>query len=113
LKYHLEGKIFNSISNTRGGEVGIETVFYYHQKGNIVWAEYEGGEVEKGHLIAKVLESDQLDMRYQHINRQGQIMIGQCLSTPEILESGKLKFKEQWQWLCGNNSTGYSEIIEQ
>lgn len=52
-------------------------------------------------------------MRYHHINRQGQITIGLCTSTPEVTGSGKLKLKEDWQWLSGDMSSGRSEIIEQ
>jgi hypothetical protein len=39
-------------------------------------------------------------------------MIGKCLSTPAIMEDGRMKLKEQWQWLSGDMSTGYSEIVE-
>lgn len=79
----------------------------------MVWAEYTGGRIIRGHLIANVLASGQLDMRYHHINKQGEIMIGRCTSTPEIADDGKLKFKEEWQWLSGDMSHGSSEIIEQ
>ncbi len=113
MQYNLEGKIFRSVSNSDNGEVGADTVFHYHQSGNIVSAEYSGGDVVTGHLIANVLPGGQLDMRYHHINRDGEIMIGKCLSTPEITAAGKLMFKERWQWLCGDRSSGYSEIIEQ
>jgi hypothetical protein len=113
MKYDLEGKVFRSVRNTDNGEVGAGTVFRYHQAGKVVWAEYDGGDIVKGHLVANVLPGGQLDMRYHHINRQGQIMTGKCLSTPELTASGKLMFKEQWQWLSGDMSSGYSEIIEQ
>lgn len=113
MKYDLEGKIFRSVTNTDNGEVGADTIFRYRQSGNVVSAEYDGGDIVNGHLVANVLPTGQLDMRYHHINRQGQIMIGKCLSTPELTGSGKLKFKEEWQWLSGDMSSGYSEIIEQ
>jgi len=41
-----------------------------------------------------------------------QIMLGKCLSTPELLPDGALKLKEQWQWLSGDKSSGYSELEE-
>ena len=113
MEYDLEGKIFHSVTNTDNGEVGESTVFSYHQSGKVVWAEYDGGNVIKGHLIANVLASGQLDMRYHHINYKGEIMVGKCLSTPEFTCGGKLKFKEEWQWLSGDMSVGYSEILEQ
>ena len=113
MKYDLEGKTFRSVKNTDNGEVGADTVFCYHQSGNVVSAEYSGGAIVVGHLVANVLPSGQLDMRYHHVNREGEIMIGKCLSTPELTDNGKLLFKEKWQWLSGDLSSGYSEIIEQ
>jgi len=113
MEFNLEGRIFRSVTNTSNGEVSGETVFRYHQSEDVVWAEYEGGEIVKGHLVANVLASGQLDMRYHHINRHGEIMIGKCLSTPELMCNGKILFKEEWQWLSGDMSSGYSEIAEQ
>jgi hypothetical protein len=112
MEYNLEGKIFRSATNSENGEVGADTVFHYRQNGNVVWADYEGGDIVKGHLVANVLASGQLDMRYHHINSLGHIMIGKCISTPEMLAGNKMKFKEEWQWLSGDMSSGYSEIIE-
>lgn len=112
MEFNLDGKKFISLSNVGNGEVSVETVFYYHQQGKIVWAEYEGGVIQKGHLIAKVLENGVLDIRYHHINTHGDLKIGKCRSTPEILDNGRIKFKEEWQWLSGDMSEGVSEIIE-
>jgi len=113
MEYNLEGKIFRSVTNTENGEVGADTVFRYHQSGTIVSAEYSGGAIVVGHLVANVLPDGKLDMRYHHINGDGEIMMGRCLSTPEVTDSGKLLLKEEWQWLSGDMSSGYSEIIEQ
>lgn len=112
MNYDLEGKTFRSVQNTDNGEVGAETVFHYHQSGQVVWAEYAGGSVVRGHLIANVLPDGRLDMRYHHINRAGEIMLGTCLSTPGLAEDGRLLFQEEWQWLCGDGSAGRSTIIE-
>ncbi len=112
MEYNLEGKVFRSISNTGSGEVGADTLFHYHQAADIVTAEYSGGSVVTGHLIARVLADGRLDMRYHHVNDKGDLMLGTCLSTPERLPDGRLRFKEQWQWLSGDMSSGYSEIEE-
>lgn len=108
--YH--NKFFKSITNTENGEVGSETIFKYYQNHKIVWAEYSGGAILQGHLIAKVLENNVLDMRYHHINQAGELMTGMCLSTPEILSDGRIRLHEKWQWTSGDNSTGQSVIEE-
>ena len=112
MRYNLEGKVFRSVSNTGNGEVGADTRFHYRQTGDIVTADYRGGGIQAGHLIARVLAGGQLDMRYHHLNDKGDFMLGKCLSTPERLPDGRLRFKEQWQWLSGDMSGGFSEIEE-
>lgn len=105
-------KIFRSASNTDNGEVGSDTVFYYRQEGNIVAATYHGGSIVQGHLIAKVDEHGNLDMRYHHINQQGELMTGVCQSTPKLLPNGKVRLYERWKWTCGDYSSGESIIEE-
>ena len=112
MTYDLEGKIFFSIANSKNGEVGEKTRFYYHQQGSRVWAEYQGGSIVQGHLLAKVMDDGRLDMRYHHLNTEGELKIGQCLSTPSRTADGRLKFREEWQWLSGDQSKGSSEIVE-
>lgn len=112
MEYNLEGKVFRSVSNTDNGEVGADTRFYYRQAGDIVSADYRGGGIVVGHLIARVLADGRLDMRYHHLNDKGDFMLGKCLSTPERLPDGRLRFKETWQWLSGDMSSGSSEIEE-
>ena len=112
MTYDLDGKIFRSLSNTANGEVGADTLFHYRQTGDIVSADYSGGSIVVGHLIARVLADGRLDMRYHHLNASGEFMLGRCLSTPERLADGRLRFKEQWQWLSGDLSSGHSEIEE-
>ena len=94
MSFNLDGKVFGSISNTGNGEVGEDTFFHYHQNGNVVWAKYEGGAIIRGHLIAKMMDGGKLDMRYHHINRDNELMVGTCISTPELQSDGRLKFKE-------------------
>jgi hypothetical protein len=113
MKLNLDGKIFKSISNTSNGEVDSDTIFYYHQKGDKVWAEYSGGSVSKGQLIAIMKEHGVLDMKYHHINTSNQLMIGECISTPVINNDGKVVYREKWQWLNGDRMSGHSEIVEQ
>ena len=107
-----EGRCFIPKANTENGEVDGRTVFEYHQKGKILWADYSGGDVIKGHLIGSVALNGELDFYYHHINIQNQLRVGKCHSIPRILENGKLELAEKWQWLNGDKSEGESLIIE-
>ncbi len=107
------GKIFRPVVNADNGEVTEATVFYYHQTGNIVTAEYAGGSIVRGHLIALVDNIGCLDMRYHQVNDQGELRTGICRSVPEYLPDGRIRLHETWQWTSGDRSQGTSVIEEQ
>lgn len=107
-----DGRFFVPRENTENGEVDGNTVFAYHQRDNMVWADYSGGEIVRGHLVGTVTENGELDFYYQHINEQKQVRVGVCHSVPRMLEDGKLQLAEKWQWLNGDKSEGVSVIVE-
>lgn len=107
-----EGKRFASIANTPNGEATGDTIFDYRQRGDVVWATYEGGAIRKGMLVAVAGADGALDMRYQHVNAKGEIMTGQCRSTPEMLADGRVRLHEAWQWTSGDRSSGTSIVEE-
>ena len=109
---NYDNKKFASVQNSGSGEVSGETVFYYHQKDDLVWAEYSGGAIVYGQLIAKADENGNLEMRYQHLNKKGELMTGVCRSTPEILPDGRIRLHEKWHWISGDLSTGESIVEE-
>jgi hypothetical protein len=110
--YNYNNRMFRSVANSSNGEVDAQTIFNYSQSGNIVTAVYSGGNIIKGNLIGLVDGEGNLDMRYQHVNNQQQLMTGTCISTPEILPNGKIRLHEKWQWTCGDRSAGESVIEE-
>ncbi len=111
-KISYDGKKFISVSNSETGEISSETVFHYHQKGSLVWAEYKGGNIVFGTLLAKADPDGVLDMRYQHLNKNGGLMTGVCKSTPEVLKDGRIRLHEKWRWTCGDLSEGHSVVDE-
>jgi hypothetical protein len=42
-----------------------------------------------------------------------ELMTGMFISTPEILENGKIRLHEKWKWTSGDQSEGTSIIEEQ
>jgi hypothetical protein len=109
---NYDNKIFRPTSNTANGETSSETIFHYNQVGNIVKAEYRGGKILNGHLIGIVNKDGEIDLHYHQINLKGEIMTGICKSKPEVLENGKIRLHENWQWTSGDNSKGNSIIEE-
>lgn len=109
---NYNGKKFRPVSNTPNGTVTGETLFEYRQEDNLVWAEYSGGDIVFGHLIARMAPDGSLDMRYHHLNRRQELQTGICRSRPEILPDGRIRLYEQWQWTSGDQSSGASIVEE-
>ncbi|KAA1245196.1 hypothetical protein [Aquimarina sp. RZ0] len=88
---------YNNKTFRVAGENKDVTHFNYFQKGAIVWGEYEGGGVTKGTLIAKIDEDGVLDMHYHHLNASLEFKLGRCISTPKILDDGRIELFEQYE----------------
>ena len=112
MMHDYDGRVFRSIANSEGGDVNGETTFYYHQRGDIVWATYHGGPVVFGTLLALVDPLGNLDMRYQHVSIGGELKSGRCRSRPEVLTDRRLRLHEQWQWIDGAKGQGSSVVEE-
>lgn len=112
IAYDYDGRTFRSVSNTANGQVSEETTFTYRQDGDIVWAEYSGGEILTGHLLGTVAADGSIEFSYHHVSSDGTTMAGWCTSTPEVLEDGRIRLHERWQWTTGDRSSGESVVEE-
>ena len=110
---NYNNKKFRPVSNTDNGETSNETLFLDKQVGNILTSEYSGGKIKYGHLIGLVDMDGNIDMRYHQVNEKGELMTGICISKPEILNNGKIRLHESWEWTSGDKSKGQSIIEEQ
>ncbi|SDQ32211.1 hypothetical protein [Arthrobacter crystallopoietes] len=93
----IDGKVFAAVANTASGEVGRTTSFHYRQDGRMIWAEYSGGAVVRGYLVG-TRDGDRLDFRYSHLNINLQTANGVCASKLEVLDDGRIRLHETWQW---------------
>jgi hypothetical protein len=94
----LDGRWFVDVSADRSGDVGDGTRFAYHQHADgTVWARYEGGSVRLGFLVG-TRSGDRLDFRYTHVTIDGTTATGHCESTVELLDDGRLRLHETWEW---------------
>ncbi|SFF57426.1 hypothetical protein SAMN05216353_10265 [Halobacillus alkaliphilus] len=110
--FDYNNRQFVSIENTESGEVSAKTYFFYYQDGNILHADYSGGEIVKGKLIGIVHEDDTLEFRYNHVNTSNEIRGGKCISVPNFNSKGKIELHEEWQWLDHDQTKGKSIIKE-
>lgn len=108
----LDNKVFISLANTANGDVNSATRFYYSQKGLMITAKYEGGMIQIGSIVGKMLSDFEFEIYYQHLTVTNELRIGQCKTKIELLDNDVIKLIEDWQWLNGDLSTGHSELIE-
>jgi hypothetical protein len=110
-KFNFNNKRFALIQNSDSGEVNTETVFEYKQEDNLVTADYFGGTIKYGKIIA-VLKGEQLNMVYQCLTTDGELKAGKAIGQISLEENGKMKLSLDWEWLTNGSEKGKSEYIE-
>ena len=108
----LNQKVFMSLSNTANGDVNGATRFYYQQKGKTIQETYTGGVVQTGTLLGKMFTDEQFEFYFQHMTLSGKLKAGYCQARIILLDNDVIKLEQNWHWLNGDGSTGYSELIE-
>jgi hypothetical protein len=108
---NFNNKQFSLVENSKKGKVNSDTIFEYKQTGDLVTADYFGGTVTYGKIIA-IHKGDHLDMMYQCATTDNELKAGKAIAKISQLENGKLKLNLNWEWLDNNNERGTSEYIE-
>lgn len=110
-EFNFHNKTFYLIENSKKGKVNTDTVFKYQQEKNIVTADYFGGTIKYGKIIA-TLEGNILNMLYQCVTSENELKAGKAIAKISFNESNKILLKLNWQWLNGNEDKGVSEYLE-
>ena len=76
---NFEGKKFRLIANSKNGEATSETIFEYSQEGDLVTADYYGGEIRYGKIIG-LLDGNNLQMYYQCLTKEDEFKLGSELN---------------------------------
>ena len=107
-----DGRKLAVISNTGKGDMRPGQIFEYRQDGARVWSVYNSNEARFGSLVASVDAEGKLDVRYQQLDPNGTPRTGRCVTTPERMEDGRLRLREEWQWTNGDGSRGETVLEE-
>ena len=110
-EFNFNNKIFSLLENSENGKVNSETIFKYKQEGNLVTADYYGGSIKYGKIIAH-LSNKTLDMLYQCITTENELKAGKAIAKISLTNHNKIKLKLNWEWLGIKNESGISEYIE-
>ena len=109
--FDFNNKTFSLVENSENGTVNSETTFSYKQDGNLVTADYYGGNIRYGKIIA-TLEGNVLDMLYQCLTADNELKAGKAIANISLTEKNKIKLKLNWEWLGDKKAAGVSEYIE-
>lgn len=108
---NFDNKIFSLVQNSDKGQVDSETIFEYKQDGDLVTADYFGGAIKYGKIIAQ-LEGDKLNMLYQCLTTSNELKAGKATAKITFTDNGKLKLSLDWEWLSNKDEKGHSVYVE-
>ncbi len=109
---NIDGKKFRPVSNTENGTVDASVRFEYHQNHEFFWGYYKGGSIIIGTMVGHITHDDFLNFGYCHLDDRGILRRGRCISRPERVKDGRLRFYEKWEWTDGDRSKGNSIVEE-
>jgi hypothetical protein len=108
---NFNNRTFVLVENSENGKVNSDTLFKYQQKGDLVTANYSGGTIKYGKIIAHLVE-DKLHMLYQCLTTENQLKAGKAIAKITFTENNKIKLSLNWEWLDNTIEKGTSEYIE-
>jgi hypothetical protein len=108
---NFNNKKFALIQNSDNGEVNNDTIFEYKQVDNLVTADYFGGNIKYGKIIA-LLNGDRLNMLYQCMTTDNQLKAGKAVAQITLTDKNKIKLSLNWEWLTNGSDKGKSEYLE-
>lgn len=107
----FNNKIFTLVENSTSGKATSKTIFEYKQEGNLVTADYHGGGIVYGKIVAK-LENDILQMLYHCLTDEGELKSGKATAQVNLNEKNKISLSLNWEWLDETKQKGTSTYIE-
>jgi hypothetical protein len=103
------GRRFRKVTN---GPEHEAPVTLYRQEGDVIWADLEGGSVRRGSLTGVCAEDGTIDMAYTMVLKNGAVISGHSVNTPEILADGRIRLNERWERYGQHAERGTSAIVE-
>lgn len=104
MSIHYDGRRFQALG-------GDGTYAEYRQRGNLVWAEFEGGHVLRGAVTGTCDDAGVLRLAYTMVLASGEVIAGHSTSTPQW-HGGALVLREVWERYGEHAATGVSYLEE-
>jgi hypothetical protein len=110
-EFDFHNKTFSLLENSKNGKANSKTIFKYKQEGDLITADYFGGNIKYGKIIGQ-LNRNNLNMLYQCITEDNELKAGKAIASVSLSSNNKIKLKLRWEWLGDENKKGVSEYIE-
>ena len=108
-----DGRRFRPVGDGPGDGTGEESrVAVYHQDGDLLWGQFLGGRARRGALTGTCRDDGSLDFSYCMVLDDGRVVSGHCLSTPRLLDDGRIRLDEVWERYGRHAASGTSSIEE-
>ncbi|WP_092254276.1 hypothetical protein [Pseudomonas sp. NFACC13-1] len=90
------------------------TIFHYHVEGNAISGTYQGGLIRMGNLVGRVTGPDTIELLYQCLTRDGEILAGWSRGMVGVDLAGRTTLTFIWGWLSGatGGESNHVELVE-
>jgi hypothetical protein len=105
MNINYDGRRFRALSGGDG------TCAQYRQRGDLVWAVFEGGHIRRGTVTGTCDDQGVLRLAYTMVLATGEVIAGHSTNTPQRLD-GALVLREVWQRYGEHAATGVSYLEE-
>lgn len=99
-----------TVANNAQGLSG--TVFHYLVEGDVISGTYQGGRIRLGTQVGRVTGSDTIELLYQCLTLDGQLLSGWSRGTVGVDPVGRTTLSFEWGWLSGAAGGGESSYVE-
>jgi hypothetical protein len=106
---NYDRKRFRPVANGTGE---ADRVAVYRQDGDLVWGEFTGGLARRGALAGTCGPTGTLEFAYCMVLDGGEVISGRCISTPRILDDGRIQLEEVWERYGRHAAAGVSRLEE-
>ena len=111
--FDYDGRVFVSAGAAETAAAdGSVPLGQYHQRGDLVWAEFRGGAVRHGSFAGTCAGDGTLHFAYCQVLADGTVVAGDCVSRPERLPDGRIRLREEWRRHSPHPTNGVSIVDE-
>ena len=107
-----DGRMFRPVATSGPGASAELPTARYRQDGDLMWAEFGGGEVRKGSIAGTCTPDGALHFGYCMVLANGEVILGRCHSVPELLADGRIRLTERWERYPPHAASGISYLEE-